>query len=163
MIIFNILFTVLTDEFDKLVHVSVERFTIPPSEAQSIEICLRDCDQLPDGEFERHLLIHISNTYEGRIIKQTDFLCFEFFGRSLNIEVSKISTFQNIELHDKMQSMNINEDHFFHISSSTTWIIKNNRINDKIMYPLSNVGGLSDIYEKIMNTVQNTKYRSKHF
>ncbi|XP_025424220.1 spermatogenesis-associated protein 5-like isoform X3 [Sipha flava] len=152
---------VLMDELEQLEHVSVERFTVLPSEAHDIEIRLKDSDQLPDGEFERHLLTHISNKYEGRIIKQTDFLCFEFYGRSLFIEITKINTFPNIELNHKMQSMSINNEQFFHISSSTTWSIQNNHSNnDKNMYPFSNVGGLSNIYERIMNTIQSTKYQN---
>lgn len=150
------------DELEQLEHVSVERFTVLPSEAHNIEIRLKDGNQLPDGEFERHLLIHISNKYEGRMIKQTDFLCFEFYGRSLFIEMTKINNFPSIDLNDKMQNMSINNEQFFHISSSTTWSIQNNhRNNDKNMYPFSNVGGLSDIYERIMNTIQSTKYQSK--
>lgn len=151
------------DELGQLEHVSIERFTVPPSEAHDVEIRLADGDQLPDGEFERHLLTHVSNTYEGRFIKRTDFLCFEFYGRSLFIQVSKINTFPNIELHDKMQNMNLNDELFFHISSSTTWSITNNHSNDNIPYPLSDVGGLTDVYEKIMKTIQNTKYQSKHY
>ncbi|KAE9537179.1 hypothetical protein AGLY_006202 [Aphis glycines] len=151
---------VLTDELDQLEHVSVERFKIPPSEAQSIEIRLSNNDQLPDGEFIRHLLTHISNKYEGRIIKPSDFLCFDFYGRSLVLEVSKICTFPNVDLNKQMQTMNINNEQFYHISSSTTWNIINHLNEDNITYPLSNVGGLSNIYEKIMNVIQKSKYQN---
>jgi len=152
---------VLADELDQLEHVSVERFKIPPSEARNIEIRLSNNDQLPDGEFIRHLLTHISNKYEGRIIKPSDFLCFDFYGRSLILEVSKICTFPNVELSEQMQSMNINDEQFYHISCSTTWNIKDHLDKVNITYPISNVGGLDDIYEKIMNVIQKLKYQSK--
>jgi hypothetical protein len=119
--IFFFVLIVLTDELDQLEYVSVERFKIPPSEAQNIEIRLSDDNQLPDGEFIQHLLTHISNKYEGRIIKPSDFLCFDFYGRNLTLEVSKICTFPNVDLNEQMQTMNINNEQFYHISGSTTW------------------------------------------
>jgi len=152
---------VLADELDKLEHVIVERFKIPPSEARNIEIRLSNNDHLPDGEFVRHLLTHISNKYEGRIIKLSDFLCFDFYGRSLVLEVSKICTFSNVGLKEQMENMNINDEQFYHISSSTSWNIKNYFDKDNLTYPVSNVGGLCHIYEKVMNIIQNSKYQSK--
>lgn len=158
---FCVVVTVLTDELDQLEHISVERFRIPPSEAKMIEIRLSTKDRIPDEEFIRHLSIHISNTYEGRIIKPSDFLCFEFYGRSLTLEVSKIHTFQTVGLDESMQNMNINDEQFYHISSSTTWNIKNHLDKTTLTYPISNVGGLDHIYEKIMNVIQKSKYQSK--
>jgi len=152
---------VLADELDQLEHVSVERFKIPLSEARNIEICLSNNDQLPDGEFIRHLLTHIPTKYEGRIIKPSDFLCFEFYGRNLVLEVSKICTFPTIGLNEQMQTMSINNEQFYHISCSTTWNIKDHLDKVNTTYPISNVGGLSDIYEKVMNVIQTLKYQSK--
>jgi len=152
---------VLANELDQLEHVSVERFKIPPSEAQNIEICLSNNDQLPDGEFTRHLLAHISTTYEGRIIKLSDFLCFDFYGRSLVLKVSKICTFPNAGLNEQMQTMNINDEQFYHISCSTTWNIKDHVDKVNINYPISDVGGLCDIYHKVMNVIQKSKYQGK--
>lgn len=132
-----------------------------PSEARNIEIRLSSNDKIPDGEFIRHLSTHISNMYEERIIKPTDFLCFDFYGRSLSLEISKIHTYPNVSLDEQMQSMHLNEQ-FFHISSSTTWSIKNDFNKHNVLYPVSNVGGLSDVYEKVMNIIQKSKYKSKH-
>lgn len=141
---------------------SVEHFKIPPSEAQHIELRLSEDHEIPDGEFVRHLLTHISNRYEGRIIKPSDYLCFEFYGRNLSLEVLEIRTFPYTELNEQMKSMNLDDDQFVHISSSTTWSIKSDFDKNDITYPVSDVGGLSDIYEKVMNIVQKTKYQSKH-
>jgi len=151
----------LADELDQLNHVSVERFKIPPSEARNIEIRLSNNDQLPDGEFIRHLLIHLSNKYEGRIIKPSDFLCFDFYGRSLVLEVSRICTFPNAGLNEQMQTMNINGEQFYHISCSTTWNIKDHVDKVNITYPISDVGGLCDIYEKVMNVIQKSKIQGE--
>jgi len=60
-----------------------------------------------------------------------------------------------------MQNVNLNEQ-FFHISSSTTWSVQNNMTKQNVVYPISNVGGLTDVYEKIMNIIQKTKYKGKH-
>lgn len=117
-------------------------------------------DQLPNAEYIRHLLTHISIEYEGRIIKQSDFLCFEFYGRDISIPISLIHTYPNIELEEQMKNMNINEEQFFHISSSTTWNIKDDPKENIDIYPVSNIGGLTDIYEKVMNILQKTKYQS---
>jgi len=153
---------VLLDEFNQIEHISVERFNTLPNEAKNIEICLSSDDQLPDGEFKRHLLTHISNEYEGRIIKLSDFLCFDFYGRSLTLKVSKVHTFPNAELSEQIKNLNINDEQFFHISSSTTWSIKNDRNeNNDVKYPISNVGGLSNVYEKVMNIIQKTNHQSK--
>lgn len=118
-------------------------------------------DQLPSAEYVRHLLTHISIEYEGRIIKSSDFLCFEFYGRNISIPVSFIHTYPNNGLEEQMKNMNINDEQFFHISSSTTWNIKEDPKENNDIYPVSNIGGLSEIYEKVINIVQKTKYQSK--
>lgn len=153
----------MSNEFNHLQHVSVERLKTSPLEAQNIEIQLSSNDQLPtDKEFERHLLIHISNKYEGQIIKLSDSLCFDFYGRNLILKIFKIRTLPSVEINEQMKNLNLNEE-FFHTSSSTTWNIKNDHNEDNIMYPMSNVGGLSGVYEKIMNIVQKRKHQSKQF
>lgn len=152
----------LKEELDQLEHVSVERFKIPPSEAQHIEIRLPKEHEIPNGEFVQHLLTHISNRYEGQIIKPSDYLCFEFYGRNLSLEVFEIRTFPYTEINEQMQNMNLDDKQFYHISSSTTWSIKSELDENDIAYPISDVGGLSEVYEKIMNIVQKTKYQSKH-
>lgn len=157
----NFVIIVLDEELDQLKHVSVEQFKVPPSEARNIEIRLSNNDQLPDEEFIRHLLTHISNKYEGRIIKPTDFLCFDFYGRSLVLEVSKISSFPNAGLNEQMQNMNINDEQFYHISCSTTWNLKDHVDKVNINYPISDVGGLCDIYEKVMNIIQKSNCQGK--
>ena len=60
-----------------------------------------------------------------------------------------------------MQTMNINDEQFYHISCSTTWNIINHLDKDNITFPISNVGGLSNIYEKIMNVIQKSKFQRK--
>jgi hypothetical protein len=44
-------------------------------------------------------------------------------------------------------------------------LLHGNIINDlnknNITYPVSNVGGLSNIYEKVINVIQKSKYQSK--
>lgn len=153
----------MSNEFNHVQHVSVERFKTSPNEAQNIEIHLSNSDQLPtDKEFKRHLLIHISNKYEGQIIKLSDSLCFDFYGRNLILKIFKIHTFPSVEINEQMKNLNLNNEEFFHISSSTTWNIKNDHNEDNIVYPISNVGGLSDVYEKVMNIVQKRKHQSKH-
>lgn len=134
-----------------------------PSEARHIVVSLSTDVSLPNKEFVRHLLTHISNTYEGRIIKRSDLLCIEFYGRNLSLEVCKIQTFPNIGLDEQLQNMNINDDEerYFHISSSTTWSIENDPNEDIVNYPLSNVGGLSDVYENVIDIIQKSKYHSK--
>lgn len=156
--------TVLTDELNQSECISVERFKNEPSEAQQVEISLSTYIRLLSKEFVRHLLTHISNTYEGRIIKCSDLLCFEFYGRNLSLEICKIQTFANIGLDEQLENMNINDDEeqYFHISSSTTWSIENDSNEDNVNYPLSNVGGLSDIYEKVIETIEKSKNQSKY-
>lgn len=151
---------VLADEFCHLEHISVERFKNIPAEARNVEVRLIGDIQTANSEFVRHLLTHISNEYEGRIIKPSDFLCFDFYGRTLTLQVFKVHTYPT-EIHEQMQNISINDEQFFHISSSTSWSIQNTVIQNKIVYPISNVGGLSEVYEKVMNIVQKTKYRSK--
>lgn len=147
---------VLISEFEKQEHVSVERFTVPPSEAQHIEIVLTQDDQLPDGEFIKQLLLYASNKYEGRIIKRSDFLCFDFYGRSLSLKISKVQTFPNGGgIEKQMENINLN-DSFYHISSSTTWSIKGDNIKSKTIYPISDIGGINNLYEKIMTIIQKT-------
>lgn len=146
------------NEFNQLEHISVEHFRIPPYEARHIEVQPSKDYHLPDAEFVRQLLVHVSNEYEGRIIKPCDFLCFDFYGRCLTLEISKVHTFPHINLTEQMQSMNLNDEQFFHISSSTTWSMNNKFNKDEESYPISNIGGFYDIYEKIMNLVQKTKH-----
>lgn len=149
------------NEFNQSEHVSVERFRTVPSEARNVEICLSDNDKISRGEFVRHLLIHISNVYEDRIIKPSDVLCFDFYGRTLSLKISKIHTLPSVDLAESMQNISLDEQ-FFRISSSTTWSIKNHMDQDSFVYPVSSVGGLSDIYEKLINIVQKMSYKSKH-
>lgn len=146
-------------------HISVERFQIPPREAKSIEIRL-DCDnQLPNPlsrDYLHHLLTSISNRYEGRIIKLSDFLCFEFYGRTLNIEVHKVHVYPITgEIYEQMDNLSLNNEIFFHISSSTSWSILKDSNKNNIVYPIAHVGGLSDVYTKIMNIIQKTDHQSK--
>lgn len=154
---------VLRDELDQLEHVSVEHFKSPPREARHIELRLSREHEIPDGEFVRHLLTHISNRYEGRMIKPSDCLSFEFYARNLSLEVFEIRTFPDAELDEQMQNMKLDGDQFVHISSSTTWSILSDFDKNDIVYPISDVGGLSEVYEKVMNIVQKTKYQSKHY
>lgn len=156
----------MINELSRLEHVSVERFQIPPCEAKNIEINLDHNNQLPKPlakDYLKHLLTHISNKYEGRIIKLSDFLCFEFYGRNLIIKILKVHVYSvNQEIHEKMEKLNLNEDNFFHISSSTSWSIVNHRKKMGIsVYPVSHVGGLSDVYTKIMNIIEKTNNKSK--
>lgn len=151
----------MADEFCHVEHISVERFINVPAEAQNIELILKDDIQLvTDGEFIRHLLTHISNEYEGRIIKPKDYICFDFYGHSLSLQVFRIDIFPN-GITEQLQNISLTDEKFFHISSSTSWSIQNTIVHNKIVYPISNVGGLSDVYEKVMNIVQKTQYRSK--
>ncbi|XP_050423039.1 ribosome biogenesis protein SPATA5 [Adelges cooleyi] len=153
---------VLISEFEKQEHVSVERFTVPPSEAQHIEIVLTQDDQLPDGEFIKQLLLYASNKYEGRTIKRSDFLCFDFYGRSLSLKISKVQTFPNGGgIEKQMENINLN-DSFYHISSSTTWSIKGDNIKSKTIYPISDIGGINNLYEKIMTIIQKTNCHRNH-
>lgn len=150
----------LLNEFDELQHISVERFKNAPSEAQNIELILSNSDLIPGGEYKSHLLTHISTIYEGRIIEPSNFLCFDFYGRSLTLKVSKILTYPNDRLDEQMKKINLNDEQFYHISSSTTWCIINDVKENNVVYPVTNVGGLSDVYEKIMNIIQKTKFQS---
>lgn len=159
----DIYIIVFTEKFNRSEHITIERFKIVPNEAQNIEIILSTDVQLPDKEFVRHLLTHVSNKYEGQIINPSDLLSFEFYGRSLSLQVFKIHTFPCVRLDEQLQNININDDErYYHISSSTTWSIKNDFNEDNVNYPISSVGGLSDIYEKVINIVQKSKYQSKH-
>ncbi|XP_050542407.1 ribosome biogenesis protein SPATA5-like [Daktulosphaira vitifoliae] len=153
---------VLVNEFDQLEHVSIERFSIPPSEAQHIEVELTKYDLLPpDGEFKKQLLLHISNKYEGRIIKQSDFLCFDFYGRSFSLKVYEIQIFPCHNLEEQIKSLNLNNN-FYHISSSTTWSIKSNVTINKTPFPLENIGGISYLFDKIIKIIETTKHYQNH-
>lgn len=159
---FFFLYIVLSNEFEGEERVKVERFKVMPSVAQHIEVGLSGNGPRPDKEFLDHLMTHASNAYEGRIVKPFDCLCFSFYARKLILEVCNIRSYPNSDIEKLMNDISLNDKHFYLISSSTTWSLKAENVNHNVLYPITNIGGLFDIYDKVINIASKTKCQSEY-
>lgn len=155
-------YIVITNEFGGVERVTVERFKITPGLAQHIEVCMSDNDPRPDKEFLNHLMIHVANTVKGQIIKPLDSLCFSFYARKITLEICYIQPYPNDDIENLMNDISLKDTQYFYISSCTTWSLKAENDNHNGFYPTTNMGGLFDVYDKVMNIASKTKYQCEY-
>lgn len=160
--LFFFIYIVITNEFGGVERVMVESFKVAPGTAKHIEVCLSGNGSKPDKEFLDHLMIHVANTIERQFIKPCDILYFSFYAREVTLEICNIHPYSDDDIENLMNNISLNNEQYFYISPSTTWSLKAENDNHNGFYPITNMGGLFDIYDKVMNIASKTKYQGEY-